>query len=387
MENNDRRQRQSNPTGYTTQQGLLQQSPQYPPASAPDRYRQATLQQSPTSAPSNRRAGSQTYGAYGYGEGAQFVGSSMQAGTIQYQPEYTSDSTRSQQQPQYSQYGSNIMYNVPGQQQGASPASPYDSVQPYAQQPRQSAAVEVLATQFGVPQQYYVPGAGDTGPTSAPNTAIAQQNVPSQYPSLSYTQQSPVAHAREPIASAYGAAMTDTSAQGTTSQYGTQGYSAQSGSEFDAAYQQYQGELRRTNENVRDGRLAEAGSSLVRVSEWLLGNAESLVRDEEAMHDERLRLWEEFNYCWLAALQRQKDLTVEMHKTGQPPQAPQTLMEVEFLKNMGNELVRLCDIMEKHGLVDYQMGVWEESIMDLLMQCLDLLDDQNTVASSSGRRR
>jgi len=30
---------------------------------------------------------------------------------------------------------------------------------------------------------------------------------------------------------------------------------------------------------------------------------------------------------------------------------------------MGKELVRLCDIMEKHGLVDYQMGVWEEEII------------------------
>ena len=82
------------------------------------------------------------------------------------------------------------------------------------------------------------------------------------------------------------------------------------------------------------------------------------------MHTERLRLWEEFNFCWLAALQRQKDLLIEMQKTGQSLGNSQTLMEVDFLKNMGNELVRLCDIMEKHGLVDYQMGVWEESILD-----------------------
>ena len=88
------------------------------------------------------------------------------------------------------------------------------------------------------------------------------------------------------------------------------------------------------------------------------------MRDEESMHGERLRLWEEFNHCWLAALQKQKDMLIEMNKSGQPPPAPQSLLEAEFLKNMGNELVRLCDIMEKHGLVDYQMGVWEETIMD-----------------------
>ncbi len=82
------------------------------------------------------------------------------------------------------------------------------------------------------------------------------------------------------------------------------------------------------------------------------------------MQGERLKLWEEFNYCWLAALQRQKDLLVKMQKTGQSATASQSLMEAGFLKNMGNELVRLCDTMEKHGLVDYQMGVWEESILD-----------------------
>ena len=31
---------------------------------------------------------------------------------------------------------------------------------------------------------------------------------------------------------------------------------------------------------------------------------------------------------------------------------------------MGNELIRLCDSIERHGLVDYQYGVWEEQIMD-----------------------
>jgi hypothetical protein len=87
------------------------------------------------------------------------------------------------------------------------------------------------------------------------------------------------------------------------------------------------------------------------------------------MHSERLRLWEEFNYSWLSALQRQKDATAEMNKTGQPSQAPQTLMEAEFLRNMGNDLIRLCDSMEKHGLVDYQLGVWEEQILDSEYYC------------------
>ena len=42
---------------------------------------------------------------------------------------------------------------------------------------------------------------------------------------------------------------------------------------------------------------------------------------------------------------------------------PQTLLEKDFLERIRRELVRLCDLMERHGLVDYQMGVWEEEII------------------------
>lgn len=81
------------------------------------------------------------------------------------------------------------------------------------------------------------------------------------------------------------------------------------------------------------------------------------------MHRDRIKLWEEFNTAWISALQRQKELTMEMLDTGQRPHHPQSLLESVQMEGMGKELVRLCDIMEKHGLVDYQMGVWEEEII------------------------
>ncbi len=52
-----------------------------------------------------------------------------------------------------------------------------------------------------------------------------------------------------------------------------------------------------------------------------------------------------------------------MLASGQPPNPPQSILQLEVLERMGTELVRLCDSMEKHGLVDYQMGVWEEEIL------------------------
>lgn len=43
---------------------------------------------------------------------------------------------------------------------------------------------------------------------------------------------------------------------------------------------------------------------------------------------------------------------------------PQSIMDLRNLERLSSELVRLCDSVEKHGLVDYQMGVAEEEIMD-----------------------
>lgn len=37
-------------------------------------------------------------------------------------------------------------------------------------------------------------------------------------------------------------------------------------------------------------------------------------------------------------------------------------MSEETIKRIGDELIRLCDGVERHGLVDYQYGVWEEQI-------------------------
>lgn len=50
--------------------------------------------------------------------------------------------------------------------------------------------------------------------------------------------------------------------------------------------------------------------------------------------------------------------------TGHEPHLPQELMRMDFLENIGQEIVGLCDRIEQHGLVDYQMGVWEEEIIE-----------------------
>lgn len=77
-------------------------------------------------------------------------------------------------------------------------------------------------------------------------------------------------------------------------------------------------------------------------------------------------------------------------------------MSAQILEHLSRELVRLCDSVEKHGLVDYQMGVAEEEIMDrkqhcnvasslymdyanfltVLIRCLSLLDPDSATAGA-----
>jgi hypothetical protein len=86
---------------------------------------------------------------------------------------------------------------------------------------------------------------------------------------------------------------------------------------------------------------------------------QGLTVDEVALHGDRIRLWGEFNTAWLSIFQKQKD----MLESGQRIQPPQSLMTQDFINKMAKDLIRMCDAVEKHGLVDYQYGVAEEQII------------------------
>ena len=146
---------------------------------------------------------------------------------------------------------------------------------------------------------------------------------------------------------------------------------------MEAAYTSYQTALKEIFQNILNGRLSEASQSLLNVSEWLLGHvsdlggfsfpsvdsqltsAKGLIVDEVALHGDRIRLWGEFNNAWLGIFQKQKD----MLESGQRISSPQSLMSQDFINKMVKDLIRLCDGIENHGLVDYQYGVAEERII------------------------
>lgn len=262
---------------YASQQGTrLPSQASYPVVSAPDRYRHAPLTPSapPGSASSSgSRASPSAYG-YAYAHGSQY-GSSIQPSPVQYgSQDYGTGQQQSPQRApqQYSPYAQSVMYGVGGAQGSATASSQYEPVEQYQQ--NRDSAIQVLSTGFGVAQAPYY----ESGPTSAPASALASQNVPSQYPSLGYTA-SQASVGRESLAPAFTTAgMTDPSQATAHPGYSQANYGEQpaAGNEFDVFYNRYQTELKRTFEHVRDGRLSEAAQQLYMLSDWVLHYAETL---------------------------------------------------------------------------------------------------------------
>jgi hypothetical protein len=89
------------------------------------------------------------------------------------------------------------------------------------------------------------------------------------------------------------------------------------------------------------------------------------------LHSDRLKLWNDFNNCWLAMFQKQIDMTQELLQTGRHSSR---ILTIDAMETLGRELIRICDQMEPHGLVDYEMGIWEEEILSgtLALCCLSI---------------
>ncbi|KAJ5504820.1 hypothetical protein N7463_007694 [Penicillium fimorum] len=312
---------------------------------------------------------------YGY-TSSSFHGGSLQSNDLQsYQPQDFVRAQRPQQTsiqhqrrrapqgPAFSPYESSMLYGF--NQQGPTQEQ-FDVVPQY--QTRQSAAIDVLSNQF-VPQ--YFPPEESAGSGVAALSYLNAQLQP-------YNQ--PGSMARPNTTQSFSAPISDfTVGSGSMNRLDQPQAESQQSYQpnLEEAIGRYHRILRRTFDQTRAGRLVEAGGSLLEISEWLVTNARDLglLHDDSIQYSERLKLWSEFNLCWLAICQKQKDLMMEVIATSQQP-AHTSLIRRDRMETMGRDLIQLCDQLEPHGLVDYQMGIWEEEILSVLGQCLDLMDSR-----------
>jgi hypothetical protein len=66
--------------------------------------------------------------------------------------------------------------------------------------------------------------------------------------------------------------------------------------------------------------------------------------------------WQQFNICWLAFGQRILDFHCNLNL---PPDRL-----IQLVESAGCCLIAIGDNLEERGLVDYEMGIWEEEILD-----------------------
>jgi len=304
-----------------------------------------------------------------------------------------------------------MMYNV---QQANAQTPVYDTSQQFSS--RQPAAMQMMTPDVAGPYFSSEPTnapAGSGLPSQAASSSSAASGV-YQQPGYSSGMAAVGSLASQSAAAATAGATADVAMD-------DQDYPAAGG--LDAAYGQYQTALREIFQNINNGVLATASESLLNVSDWLLSHVTELgeggghsgstraeaantvplaglTSDDQSLHGERITLWNHFNHAWLSMLQKQKD----MMSTGQRPSGGQTVIGREGLEKMGKELTRLCDGVERHGLVDYQYGVWEEQIIDgtiavipraapvanghlVLVQCVAQYDDTREPSGQAGSSR
>lgn len=109
-----------------------------------------------------------------------------------------------------------------------------------------------------------------------------------------------------------------------------------------------------------------------------------LHHDDEDEQTQRILLWRELNHAWEALGQKQKSITENAIRTRQQPADFLTSIAI---RNLIDKLVSWCDQIEKYGLVDYEMGIWEEQIVDVFIQCLDLLPAEQARAGPNSNDR
>ena len=296
---------------------------------------------------------------------------------MQYPSSYVQDASRQsqmQQQPstqqQYGAYVPGSMLPPVGQSQM------YENLPQYQQQ-RHTTALEVMTNQFSTGGLQYIPQGESSGTASMQSGSQAFMSTqPEQaYSHLSYARpqlQPPFAPRQSDYMTIDQSALQQTQEDPSTRQA------------VEEQRRQYEQQVISTFDDIIAGRINEASSKVLGATDWLVRNVRTLnlQHDEEGSQTQRITLWRDLNHAWEALAQKQKSATENALRT---QQQPSDLLSADAIQDLVNKLIGLCDQLEKYGLVDYEMGIWEEQIIDALTQCLDLLPQSQSQGSNNDK--
>ncbi|KAJ1921581.1 hypothetical protein H4219_000619 [Mycoemilia scoparia] len=119
---------------------------------------------------------------------------------------------------------------------------------------------------------------------------------------------------------------------------------------------------------IAAGRVVEAFDILSRVTDALVTNCESLgLTSDKPIFEgfDRIKFWRTINQCWMYAIRNADTAT----------SSEQRLREEHF-EHLRKSIVMWCDVLQKYGLVDYDMGFSETLITGLLVDAQSKLVNQ-----------
>ncbi|GFF44600.1 hypothetical protein IFM51744_05860 [Aspergillus udagawae] len=120
------------------------------------------------------------------------------------------------------------------------------------------------------------------------------------------------------------------------------------------------------------------GNVLLEMQEGFLPDAGSIEDQNQKRLCVEDTFWHQFNICWLAFGQR----ILDFHRNLNSP--PDRLIQlIQLVDSASSYVITIGDKLEKWGLVDYEMGIWEEEILSIFSRCQEALEKTNRVEMCS----
>ncbi|KAF8941951.1 hypothetical protein BGZ47_007022 [Haplosporangium gracile] len=138
-----------------------------------------------------------------------------------------------------------------------------------------------------------------------------------------------------------------------------------------------QEELQTVLEYVDHGMLLKSFDTLSRLTDIVVTNCETLglASDGGGAVEQKAGFWTGLNNCWLFAFSRY----------GNARSDDQRIRE-HHLHRLHNNVKAWADALEKYGLVNYELGLWEQDILEAIEVCLintSVFDSSTTPTTTS----
>ncbi|KAF9911990.1 hypothetical protein EC991_001437 [Linnemannia zychae] len=122
-----------------------------------------------------------------------------------------------------------------------------------------------------------------------------------------------------------------------------------------------QEELQTVLEYVDHGMLLKSFDTLSRLTDIVVTNCEKLglASDGGGAVEQKAGFWTGLNNCWLFAFSHYGNARSDDQRIQEP-----------HLHHLHNNVKAWADALEKYGLVNYELGLWEQDILEAIEVCL-----------------